>query len=284
MKFALPLSSLLLSFILVSCSTTESDCKNKDWFQEGRNALSSHSDLSQTLTNHNVYCGKYFPSNAQENFLKGAEHEKFIQCTGYPNWHTDNWNGLGKDAALRGEKEDFYKDLKNKCQLSPNSTELTAYKNSYKQGLALLCTKTGGVDFSRKGLVYKSTCPKKNEDEFFAGNALGLKLRDIDSIRKKADDLNEKIVGLEKENNQLQTKIDACQEKAREMDAGKKDFGLFEDCNISTKDSITTDIRLKRNTIMKNLRQILEWQKQKENFTKEADRLLKEMEIIHLSR
>lgn len=275
---------LLLSTVLVSCSTTESDCKNKDWFLEGRNSVTSHADPAQMLTQQNIYCGKYFPANAQENFNKGVEHEMLVQCTGYSNWHADGWTGLGNDVALRGEKEDFYKGLKNKCQLAPNATELTAYKTSYKKGLSLLCTKTGGVDFTRKGLVYKSTCPKNSEQEFFAGNALGIKFREVDGIRKKADEYSDKISNLEKENNDLQTKIDACQEKAKEMDAGKKDFGLFEDCTISTKDSIVTDIRFKKNTILKNLRQILEWQKQKDTYTKEADRLLKEMEIIHLSK
>lgn len=275
---------LILNILITSCSIFETDCNDKNWYEEGRTAQNNTNETKKYFTETINRCSKGIKANAEEEFNKGVAYQRPIKCTGFNNYYTEGWAGLGNDIATRGDQEEFYLDLKNCAGITPTEEQLNQYKTAYAKGITFLCTKAGGVDFSRNGHVYKSTCPKNTETEFFRGNAIGIKFREIDVLKNKSKANSIKIDELQKFNDDSIKKISSCETRLKEIESGSKSFSFFDTCTSSTKETILSENKLNQDSILKNNLQIRDLLKENSSLDKDADRLYKELEIIHLSK
>lgn len=273
---------IMLGFLASSCSSLfeeeKKDCSTTDFVGLGQLATQS-GNADSYLTSFQSKCTQPLTSQNLDMFKVGVARENEFICTGYRNFNKDNWTALGADVATRGEKENYYLDFKAKCSLQPNKNQLADYKNGYRNGLKSLCTKAGGVEFSRKNYAYKSTCPAKSENEFNAGRMLGDKLREADTLHKEIKLQADEITRYEKENVELDSIIGVCKLKLENFKDGVAPNGYY-DCRGTSIDSIRGLMNDHSSKIKNNKLKILDHQRQIIEKKNDSEKLYRDLEIL----
>lgn len=281
MKSALLL--VTIGFLVSSCSSLfeeeKKDCSTTDFVGLGQLATQS-GNADTYLASFQSKCLQPLSSQNFDMIKTGMARENEYICTGYRKFDKDNWTSLGADVASRGEKENYYLDFKSKCSIQPSKAQLADYKNGYKNELKILCTKSGGVEFSRKNYTYKSTCPPKSEKEFNAGRLLGEKLREADNLHKEIKLQSDEIARFEKENVELESSLNLCQMKLQEFKAGRVPTSGYMNCWPNTQESLINFMNKQSNEIKKNKLKIIDHQRQIIDKKNESEKLYRELEIL----
>ncbi|ASJ70347.1 DUF2799 domain-containing protein [Granulosicoccus antarcticus] len=175
---------LVLAFSLSSCQTiTRISCNQKNWTKAGQK---------------DGKAGKVSEVSFQEHFDKcsaaGSDADEAAYMTGYRS-------GLGNFCTLDNGLEQATQGFENKniC-LSVMGPD---FDNGFAQGLAVLCSASGGQRFGMSGGTYRGSCPAGTEQEFLTSylNAINLALpqsmQDIATLEEKRDSLDSEIDLLE---------------------------------------------------------------------------------------
>ena len=175
---------LVLAFSLSSCQTiTRISCNQKNWTKAGQK---------------DGKAGKVAEVSFQEHYDKcsaaGSDADEGAYMTGYRS-------GLGNFCTLENGMEQATQgfDNKNICQsvMGPD------FDNGFQQGLAILCSASGGRQFGMSGGAYRGSCPAETEQEFLTNylNAIDIALpqsiQDIATLEEKRDSLDSEIDLLE---------------------------------------------------------------------------------------
>ncbi len=212
---------LVLAFSLSSCQTiTRISCNQKNWTKAGKK---------------DGKAGKVAEVSFQEHFdtctAAGSDADETAYMAGYRT-------GLGNFCTLGNGLEQATQGFNNKniCQsvIGPD------FDNGFKQGLAILCSASGGQQFGMSGGIYQGSCPAGSEQAFLTSylNAINVALpqtvTDIATLEDKQDSLDSEI-------DLLETLV-SYQDKELESDAAAESEA-FKDIVKETRSGYQDDLR-----------------------------------------